>query len=85
MKETTILGIYLPDRIKGARHTQKILSKYSCVIRSRLGTHELTEDVCSRQGLIILVLQGDKKIQEELEKELRDTGGVKVRNIFFNY
>lgn len=85
MSETTILGIYLLDRIKGAGLTQKILSKYSGVIKNRLGTHELTEDVCSRQGLILLVLQGEKKKQDELEKELLETGGIKTKKMSFNH
>ncbi len=85
MSEKTILGIYLPDRIKGAGLTQKILSKYAGVIINRLGTHELTQDVCSRQGLILLVLQGEEKKQYELEKELLEIGGIKIEKMIFKY
>ncbi len=54
-----ILGIKIIDRIKEAGLTQEILSKYAGLITTRLGFHELTTEVCSREAYIILHISGD--------------------------
>lgn len=84
MQRTMILGIMVFDRIKEAGRTQKILTKHAGIIRTRLGFHELSADVCSRLGTIILVLQGEKKQWQELHDELMQIGGVEVQSMQFN-
>ena len=59
MKEKRIIGINVLDRIKEAGRTQKVLSKYATSIKTRLGFHELSEDVCSRNGFVILEVTGN--------------------------
>lgn len=59
MQALRILGIMVYDRIKEAGKTQEVLTRHASIIRTRLGFHELTRDVCSRTGTILLVLQGD--------------------------
>lgn len=83
MQKSRILGILVYDRIKEAGKTQQILTKYSAAIRTRLGFHELSQDVCSRMGTIVLVLQGDEVIWEKLQAELEQIGGVEVQLMQF--
>lgn len=78
-----IMGILVYDRIKEAGLTQKVLSRHAKVIRTRLGFHELSEDVCSRLGTILLVLQGEPGSWAMLEKELSDIGGVEIQKMQF--
>ena len=85
MQKTTILGILVYDRIKEAGRTQQVLSKYASVISTRLGFHELSENVCSRVGTILLVLQGTPEERNDLYVELLDIGGVEVQKMQFNY
>jgi hypothetical protein len=85
MQETIILGILVYDRIKEAGRTQSVLSKYAKVIRSRLGFHELSENICSRVGTIVLILQGDQMIRNQLEEELSLIGGVEVQKMTFDH
>ena len=54
-----VLGIKIIDRIKEAGLTQEILSRHATVITTRLGFHEVTDSVCSREAYIILHLNGD--------------------------
>jgi metal-responsive CopG/Arc/MetJ family transcriptional regulator len=84
MQRTMILGIMVFDRIKEAGRTQKILTKHAGIIRTRLGFHELSADVCSRLGTIILILQGEQKQWQELHDELMQIGGVEVQSMKFN-
>lgn len=81
MSEIKILGLLITDRIKEAGQTQAILSKHAKSIKSRLGFHELSENKCSRTGIIILQLTGDPNDWDKLEKELCDIGGIEVKNM----
>ncbi|MGM0650846.1 MAG: hypothetical protein ACQES1_10120 [Bacteroidota bacterium] len=83
MDEIRILGIYVMDRIKEAGKTQEILSKYPDIIKTRLGFHEVTEQTCSRNGTIVLELYGNKSEWDDLEKELKQIEGIRVKNMKF--
>jgi hypothetical protein len=85
MTETRILGLLITDRIKEAGRTQLTLSKYSRLIRSRLGFHELNDNVCSRSGIIVLHLTGSSDEWKEFEAELDSIGGLEIQNMSFTY
>lgn len=78
-----ILGIKIIDRIKEAGLTQSILSKHASVITTRLGFHEVTDAVCSREAYIILHLNDDGAESKRLIEELKSVGGIEVREINF--
>ncbi len=84
MKEIRILGLLITDRIKEAGRTQLALTRYAHIIKSRLGFHEVTEDVCSRVGIIILQLAGDQETCDQLEKELSQIGGLELQRMVFS-
>ena len=83
MNEIGILALLIRDRVKEAGCVQKIISRYTAVVRSRLGFHELTEATCSRVGIIILQLSGNVSLQQQLEEELKQVGGIEVKRISF--
>jgi hypothetical protein len=78
-----ILGIRITDRIKEAGMTQGVLSRHSGVITTRLGFHELTTEVCSREAYIILHLSGDKISGEKLLADLQEIRGIEIRDMIF--
>ncbi|HNY15592.1 MAG TPA: hypothetical protein PKI12_08620, partial [Bacteroidales bacterium] len=79
-----VLGIKIVDRIKEAGLTQEILSRHSGVITTRLGFHEVTESICSREAYIILHLKDDKSESEKLNRELLPLGGIVIREMTFS-
>lgn len=79
-----VLGIKITDRIKEAGLTQGILSKHASVITTRLGFHEVTDSVCSREAYIILHLNDDRSDSSGLVEELKSIGGIEVREVFFD-
>jgi len=85
MKDLKILGIFILDRIKEAKKTQSVLSKYNHLIKARLGFHELHEGSCSRQAFIILHLQGEPAEWSQLEEALGAIGGIQVQQMNFSY
>jgi len=80
----TILGIKIIDRIKEAGLTQGILSKYSGLITTRLGFHELTTELCSREAYILVHLTGSASEAGRLYSELKGIGGIDVREMTFD-
>jgi len=79
-----ILGIKIIDRIKEAGLTQGILSNYASLITTRLGFHELTTDLCSREAYILLHLKGSTVETRKLYSELKELGGIDVREMTFD-
>jgi hypothetical protein len=79
----TVLGIKISDRIKEAGLTQGVLTRHSSLITTRLGFHEVTESVCSREACIILHLKGDMSDSERLISDLKELGGIEIREITF--
>jgi len=79
-----ILGIKIIDRIKEAGLTQGILSKYANIITTRLGFHELSTELCSREAYIILHITGSAIETGRLFSELKDLGGIDVREMTFD-
>ncbi len=79
-----IIGILIKDRIKEAGRTQKVLSRNAGIIRSRLGFHEVSEEVCSRVGMIILQLSGTELDWQKMKSELDEIGGIEMKTMEFN-
>jgi hypothetical protein len=79
-----VLGIKIIDRIKEAGLTQGILSRYASVITTRLGFHEVTDSLCSREAYIILHLNNSNAESENLKSELEALGGVEIREMIFS-
>lgn len=84
MNEKRIIGINVLDRIKEAGRTQKVLTKYAKSIKTRLGFHELNDDVCSRNGFVVLELTGKISEWDELENELNKIGGINIQRMSFD-
>jgi hypothetical protein len=82
-KETRILGILITDRQKEAGKVQSVLTKYGCSIKTRLGLHEATDDVCSTSGLLLLELTGDVTEMNKLENELVAIDGTQTQKMIF--
>ena len=83
MKKIVILGLYITDRVKEAIKVQDVLTKFGCSIKTRLGLHEVQENFCSSNGLIILELTGNEEEMVKLEKELLKIEGLGVQKMTF--
>ncbi|MNN26514.1 MULTISPECIES: hypothetical protein [Clostridium] len=77
--ETTIMALSIDPRTAHAPQVQTVLTKHGCAIKTRLGLHEASEDSCSQKGLILLHLSSDLQEVKELEDELIDIDGVRVK------
>jgi hypothetical protein len=79
-----VLGIKIIDRIKEAGLTQIVLSKHASVITTRLGFHEVSDEVCSREAYLVLHLKDDPEDSERLQKDLESIRGIFIREMVFS-
>jgi len=80
-----VIGIKITDRIKEAGLVQKALSDHGSVISTRLGFHELSNEVCSREGFMIIHLAGLPDDCEELAEKLKSIEGIFVKEMAFSH
>ncbi len=82
-EKLTVLGVKIEDRVKEAGEVQKVLTKFGCSIKTRLGLHEVSSDFCSSSGLIILELTGSVDEQSKLHDYLQKIPGTVIRKMEF--
>ena len=79
-----IIGIRMDNRVANATTFQKALTKNGCKIKTRLGLHEVYEDACANDGLIILQPCGTKEEVLELLADLNEVSGVTAKLLDLN-
>jgi len=79
-----IMGIQVGNRESEALKVQELLTKNGCIIKTRLGLHESSEELCSITGLIILEFLPDKEDEiAVMEKELSALDTIMVKKMVF--
>ncbi len=78
---TVILGIKLACKSDNAVEFQKILTKFNCIIKMRVGINN-TSFFCADFGIILLQIDDDKS-SVELEKELIEISGIELQKMIF--
>jgi transposase len=76
-----VMGITINLRTAHAPSVQEILTKYGCIIKTRLGLHETDDITCSEQGILLLQLKGNEEEIENLKNELLKIDGVNVNTM----
>ncbi len=81
----TIMAIMLDHRVQNAVAVQAALTKHGCLIRTRLGLHEVDKECCADWGLVILQLCGNTAEVEALSADLEAIEGIKVRSMTLDF
>lgn len=79
-----VIGVRIDNRVNVSLKLQEVLTENGCKIKARLGLHEVSEDVCANDGLIILQPCGEQKDVEQLVKDLNKLEGIKAKFIDLN-
>lgn len=85
MKSHLILGVHVKSFSKDSGNVQKVFSEYGCAIRTRLGLHDVAEDVCSPQGLILVEFIGGAQKADEMTAKLAAIPGIEVKRMTFDH
>ncbi|MFA7658582.1 MAG: hypothetical protein WCY19_04050 [Candidatus Gastranaerophilaceae bacterium] len=80
---TTIMGIKLDNRTQTAMEFQKILTHFGCIIKTRLGLHDVSDNKCAPNGIILLEVIDDEQAIE-FEKELCKIVGIEIQIMKFS-
>jgi hypothetical protein len=79
-----IIGIQVGNRENEALKVQELLTKNGCIIKTRLGLHESSDNQCATSGLIILEFLPDKDTEIAiLEKDLSALNSVIIKKMEF--
>jgi hypothetical protein len=79
----TIAAVKINGRIAQAPLVQEILTKYGCNIKTRIGFHEVSEDKCSMDGVLVVELIGKQTEIQDMFEELNKLDGVTPKIIEF--
>ncbi|MBE7704810.1 MAG: hypothetical protein E7Z90_03220 [Cyanobacteria bacterium SIG29] len=77
---TIFIGIKIPDKEIQAVELQKILTKFNCVIKLRIGIN--SSIFCSKTGIIILQIDSNNDAIL-LEKELIEISEIELQKMIF--
>lgn len=78
---TIILGIKLTEKIKNAVGFQKILTKFNCVIKMRIGINN-SSFFCSQNGIILLQIENSEDAFN-LERALLNIEEIELQKMIF--
>ncbi|MBO5386010.1 hypothetical protein J6A64_06820 [bacterium] len=66
---SAIIGIQVSNRIEEATKLQEILTRYGCLIKTRIGLHDMGEYKCLNYGIVLIqVVDKINEIYDELSK-----------------
>ncbi len=82
-KMKTIIGIKLNNRTAASSEMQEILTNYGCIIRTRIGLHDVDCGKCSSSGIILLEVINDELLPK-LQKELCSIDGIELQQMVFD-
>ncbi|AZR74813.1 hypothetical protein BBF96_03865 [Anoxybacter fermentans] len=71
------MAIKINNRNIDAPKFQELITKHGCIIKTRLGIHEV--DNCAKEGLIILQLCGKDEDIQALGEEINSLDTVKAK------
>lgn len=63
---SAIIGIQISNRLEEAAKLQEILTEYGCLIKTRIGLHDMGEYKCLNYGIVLI--QVVDKINEIYDK-----------------
>lgn len=83
MDKHMIVGIHVSDRVKKSGDVQKLFTEYGCNIKTRIGLHDASDNVCAPNGVILLELVGEESTCNEMAQKLSGLDGVDVQTMVF--
>ena len=79
-----ILGVHVPNFAKCSGEIQKVFTEYGCCIRTRLGLHDVADEVCNPHGLILVeFIGGEAKADEMIAKLQQANPDVEIKKMAF--
>lgn len=77
-----IIGIKIINRENLSIDLQDILTEFGCIIKTRLGLHDVCNNSCSDDGIILLEVINDEK-SRDLINELSNLDNIEIQIMRF--
>ena len=84
MDKHIIVGVHIIDRNAHAGEVQELFTTYGCQIKTRLGLHEVDNEFCSQNGLILLEMLDASETCKMIDS-LKNVEGIEVKTMIFNH
>jgi hypothetical protein len=84
MSKRCVIGVLVTNRVENAPQVQKVLTECGCYIKTRIGLHEVSENLCAPGGLILLEIFGGDATFAEVETKLKNIKGLQVQKMVFD-
>ncbi len=69
--EHIIIGVHVSGPAKNAVEVQKVFTEYGCNIKTRIGLHDVDDNVCSPSGVVLLEFYGTTADAEAMAAKAR--------------
>ena len=80
-----IIGVHVTERLQRVRQVQDIMSEYGCNIKTRLGLHEVGENFCSPNGLLVLEMVGSDETIDKFVEKMTAIEGIEIKKMVFEH
>lgn len=80
-----ILGVHITDRVHHAGAVQDVLTTCGCSIKTRIGLHDVQDDFCSPNGVVLLEMAGKDDEVADCAEKLAAIDGVDVQKMVFEH
>lgn len=77
--KSSVISLVLEKRTEDAPDVQDVLTRNGCLIKVRLGVHDVKG--CSDNGLILLVVEGDDQEVQTFISDLKQFPRVRVNHM----
>jgi nitrate reductase NapAB chaperone NapD len=84
MDKHIIVGVHVVDRNAHAAAVQHIFTKYGCQIKTRIGLHDVHDDYCSPNGLIVLEMLDTAETGQMIDA-LQKVEGIVTQTMVFDH
>ena len=78
-----VMCVLVKNRTNDAPQLQTVLTNHGCIIKTRVGMHEVNN--CAEDGLIMLHLTGSKEAIYDLEKAINALSEIRARTMLLDY
>ncbi|MBN2294954.1 MAG: hypothetical protein JXM70_21175 [Pirellulales bacterium] len=85
LKDHVIFGIHITNRVEHSPSVQHVLTDFGCNIKTRIGLHDVNEDYCSPNGLLLIEFVGSEEDRQRLKDKLVEIKGTEVQIMVFDH
>jgi len=76
-----VIAVKVANREGVAQEMQKTLTRHGCLIKVRLGLHDVPADACSPSGLLLMEVEGEAAEIKKLVSELNALHEVSAKHL----